>query len=230
MTITVQQILLEIFQVMNIFFPSIPFVFQIRKFFINRSSIGFSRNISLILITSSVLRIFFWFGKYFHWTLLVQSFLLIFTQVFVIEVAIKFSNKKEHLYPWSKIEWDRTLCYLTFLVIFILLLEIISVFFTFQNIIYVESLGTLSSIMEAFLPIPQIYENFKRKSTENLSNVLVGCWILGDSMKTFYYYISKAPIQLLVSGLVQIVLDLVVILQICIYRVNDPLQVSLSSK
>jgi hypothetical protein len=197
----------------------------------NKSSTGFSRNISLILITSCVLRVFFWFGKFFHWTLLAQSILLITTQILVIETAIKYSKSKDsQVAITNNYNLDRTLYYLAFLVIFILFLEIISVFFTFQNIIYVESLGTISSSMEAFLPIPQIYENFKRKSTNNLSNVLIGCWILGDTMKTFYYYVSQAPIQLLVSGLVQIVLDIIVILQICIYRGNDSLKEPLSSK
>ncbi len=129
----------------------------------------------------------------------------------------------------SKFQWDSTLYYLTFIVTLILLLEIISVFFTFQNNIYVEVLGTISSTIEATLPIPQIIENFRRKSTKNLSNTLVGCWILGDSMKTIYFYVSAAPIQLLISGMAQILLDVFVIFQICIYRKLDPAREPLAS-
>ena len=115
-------------------------------------------------------------------------------------------------------EWDHLGWYIIFVIIFSGVLEGLSLIFTFQNKIYVETLGTLSSLLEAALVFPQIIENCRVKSCENLSRTLVGCWVVGDSMKTFYYYISEAPLQLLISGLVQIFLDFIIVLQVIIYR------------
>jgi uncharacterized protein with PQ loop repeat len=83
---------------------------------------------------------------------------------------------------------------------------------------YVETLGTISSFLEAALTFPQIIENCRVKSTQNLSKTLVGCWIVGDSMKTYYFFVSDAPLQLLISGFVQIFLDLIIVFQCIIYR------------
>jgi hypothetical protein len=213
---------------LNITFPSIPYIFQIKKFVDNKSSVGFSRKVSLIIIIGSILRVFFWFGRKFHWTLLAQSCLLILMQLIVIQFAIKYrqgaEDKTKVLLEQGTVNkflnWENILFYIAFLVMVIIILEILSAIFTFQNVYYVETLGTISSILEAALAFPQIIENCRYKSTSNLSNVLVGCWILGDSLKTFYYYNSDAPIQLLISGFVQIFLDLIIVLQVFIYRNN----------
>ncbi len=229
----------EIYQMLNILLPSIPFFFQVRKFHVNQSSVGFSRKLSLTIIMSSILRIFFWFGKRFHWSLLVQSILMSFMQIFVLHTAIKFregNNEDKHKAllgqqnnKFYMLEWDNLGWYILFVIFFSGVLEGLSLIFTFQNMIYVETLGTLSSVLEAALVFPQIIENCRVKSCENLSRTLVGCWIVGDSMKAFYYYISEAPLQLLISGFVQIFLDMIIVCQVIIYRKKKVVEATNSS-
>lgn len=224
----------EAYQIVNITLPSVPFIFQVCKFFKNQSSLGFSRKLSLSIILAHIMRIFFWFGKKFHWSLLAQSVLVLLTQLFVLSVAIKFrggndEEKKttllENKKKFYELEWDNLGYYILFFIGFSLVLEGISLIFTFENKVYVETLGTLSSFLEAALTFPQIFENCRVKSTQNLSKTLVGCWIVGDALKTFYFFVSEAPLQLLISGFVQIFLDIIVVLQCIIYRKRKVMEV-----
>lgn len=51
----------------------------------------------------------------------------------------------------------------------------------------VELTGILSAMVESFLPIPQFWNNYQRKSVESLSFLMIFFWCLGDSVKFFYY-------------------------------------------
>ena len=82
----------EAYQIINITLPSVPFIFQVWKFYENRSSLGFSRKLSLFIILANIMRIFLWVGKRFHWSLLAQSVLVLLTQLFVLSVALKFQS------------------------------------------------------------------------------------------------------------------------------------------
>ena len=54
-------------------------------------------------------------------------------------------------------------------------------------------LGSLSSIIEAGLGLPQVYLNHQRKNTQGLSPILIGLWLWGDFYKSVYYIINFSP-------------------------------------
>ena len=90
-----------------------------------------------------------------------------------------------------------------------------------ENKIYVNFLGSVSSLLEGLMPLAQIYKIYSEKSLGNFSNVLVLSWVLGDSFKAYYYIESKVPIQLVLSAIMQLLLDFTIIFQIFYYRKND---------
>jgi hypothetical protein len=50
-----------------------------------------------------------------------------------------------------------------------------------------DSIGMLSSGIEALLGVPQFWLNFGRKNTCGLSVTLIFMWLFGDMYKMFYY-------------------------------------------
>jgi hypothetical protein len=83
---------------------------------------------------------------------------------------------------------------------------------------YVETVGYVALILESGIGVPQLLQNLKRQSTHGLSFVLIASWLLGDAFKTVYFVITKAPAQFLVCGLIQLVVDIIIIGQIVLYR------------
>jgi hypothetical protein len=221
---SIGSIIYHTYEIINIFSPSIPYFFQIKKFNETQSSVGFSKKVSLLIIISSIWRIFFWFGRRYHYTLLMQSILLVFMQLYVISSAIKYKVKsKENKVDDKSIsdfEWDSLSKYVSFLTAFISIFMLLSNLLTFENQLYVDTLGSLSSITEVALLLPQIFENQKHKSTKNLSNVVVTCWFVGDIIKTYYFLVSEAPSQLFIGGVLQVTLDAIIVAQVFWYRKN----------
>jgi uncharacterized protein with PQ loop repeat len=98
------------------------------------------------------------------------------------------------------------------------MLTFLSQVFTFENAAFVEVLGSLSALVEACLGVPQVVNNYKNKNTDTLSIVMILTWVLGDAFKSFYFYKTDAPLQLLIVGLTQLLVDFVLIGQIYYYN------------
>ena len=78
------------------FAPSLNYLFQARKFNETKSSKGFSIFLCLVTLLSHTLKVFFWFGKKFKFTLLLQSILVINMQLYLIHLCIKYKEFKEN--------------------------------------------------------------------------------------------------------------------------------------
>ncbi|GFH59267.1 hypothetical protein CTEN210_15743 [Chaetoceros tenuissimus] len=52
---------------------------------------------------------------------------------------------------------------------------------------YIATIKVISILLESCLALPQIILNYKRKSTEGLSLVMVLGWVVGDFMKMIYF-------------------------------------------
>lgn len=76
-----------------------------------------------------------------------------------------------------------------------------------ENAYFIGTLGTLSSVVEAMLGIPQFYLNFKKKNTEGLAPVLIMMWLFGDFYKLTYYISFNSPLQLILCSVFQICTD-----------------------
>ena len=89
-----REIMLDLFIT---FGPSLNYLFQVKKFKKTQSSKGFSNDVCLVTVLSHTLKIFFWFGKKFKYTLLIQSILVIIMQLYLIYLVIKFREDANEL-------------------------------------------------------------------------------------------------------------------------------------
>eukprot|EP00761_Pharyngomonas_kirbyi_P002104 gb/GECH01002108.1/.p1 GENE.gb/GECH01002108.1/~~gb/GECH01002108.1/.p1 ORF type:complete len:252 (+),score=52.50 gb/GECH01002108.1/:1-756(+) len=205
-----------------IFGPVTGFLFQYREIVKNQSSKGFSPLVSLILVTSNILRIFFWFGKRFETVLLWQSVVMVITQMFMAHLCTQYPTPQmkgnrfrdfnlSHF--WS---WEDFTSYMIFVVLFSILLAVITLLFSSLPS-YVEFLGFAALMTEACLGIPQVLQNQKRKNTEGLSLVLIMTWVVGDAFKTLYFVSRSAPFQFLACGVTQLSVDFMIIAQIAFF-------------
>lgn len=237
-------ILIDIFMVIG---PSLGYLIQSLKFKKTKSSKGFSKSICLIVYLSQILRVFFWIGKPFKITLLYQSILIICFQVYLIYLWILYHDIKpknninknnqvndkkeiiEYIIDWSdtispnKIwNWTSTIEYYKFMLFIILILLIICGVVGIHNPILVNIMGTISFITEASTLLPQIVVSCKKKNASNLSMTMVALWSLGECCKLIYNILYKTPIQMILSGAVQIFLDFFCLFQIICYRNSNP--------
>ena len=237
-------ILIDIFMVIG---PSLGYLIQSLKFKKTKSSKGFSKSICLIVYLSQILRVFFWIGKPFKITLLYQSILIIIFQVYLIYLWILYHDIKpknninknnqvndkkeiiEYIIDWSdtispnKIwNWTSTIEYYKFMLFIILILLLICGVVGIHNPILVNIIGTISVISEASTLLPQIVVSCKKKNASNLSMTMVALWSLGECCKLIYNILYKTPIQMILSGAVQIFLDFFCLFQIICYRNSNP--------
>ena len=77
------------------FGPAVNYIFQAMKFCKTKSSIGFSNYLCLVTMMAHTTKIFFWFGKRYVSTLLVQSILVILIQLYIIYLSVKYKKKTE---------------------------------------------------------------------------------------------------------------------------------------
>lgn len=86
---------MKVFNVLMVISPNIGFTAQILKFRKSKSSEGFSKLLSLTILTSNILRIYFWIGKRFAIPLLLQSIISLFMQLTLISQCLKYSNIRQ---------------------------------------------------------------------------------------------------------------------------------------
>ncbi|XP_043937173.1 solute carrier family 66 member 2-like isoform X2 [Protopterus annectens] len=203
--------------------PYIPQYLQIKR---TANAEGFSTRVCLILLIANILRIFFWFGKFFELTLLMQSFVMITAMLALLhlccttQAANKVSTKRhfltdfdlQYFWNWSHFE-DYVLCCLCFTVLctFITYLFIESKFF-------IEGVGLIAILTEAMLGVPQLLQNFHYQSTKGMSVKMVILWTAGDIFKTGYFIINETPVQFWLCGSLQIFIDVAILLQVLLYR------------
>jgi uncharacterized protein with PQ loop repeat len=114
-------------------------------------------------------------------------------------------------------KWKVEIEYYKFMFFIIIMLIILCEIFQ-KNKIFFHLIGILSAIFESLTCMPQVIENCKTKNTQNVSFSMIFCWFLGDSFRLYYNIKFKAPIQMIAAISFQVTLDLIVCLQIAIYR------------
>jgi len=85
-------------------------------------------------------------------------------------------------------------------------------------VLYVELIGFLSLAIEATLGVPQLVKNYKNKSTEGLSIALILSWFVGDAFKTVYFISTRSPLQFIMCGALQLLVDCAILFQINKYK------------
>lgn len=114
-------------------------------------------------------------------------------------------------------DWDNFLSYIKFLFIFTLALSALT-YLLLDNHLYVESLGFVAVFTESMLGMPQMIRNHVKKSTRGMSVEMVVMWLSGDLFKTLYFIIRKAPVQFIVCGSIQVIVDILILAQVLWYK------------
>ncbi|RIA87279.1 hypothetical protein C1645_684407, partial [Glomus cerebriforme] len=63
--------------------------------------------------------------------------------------------------------------------------------------------------IESTVPMPQALQNFKI----NPPMILFKTWFFGDAFKTFYYTYTEASLQFILCGIVQLLVDSIIMVQ-----------------
>ncbi|CAF0774640.1 unnamed protein product [Rotaria sordida] len=232
-------------QAFIIFGGVIPYIPQYLVIHRTRNAEGFSSYVCLTLLIANIIRIEFWFGKHFEIPLLLQSIVMIFCMLIMLELRTRvhsqtirrnsttdtstsmscsreqltddMSDKKFTDFQIDYFwQWTTFSSYLEFLFVFTVILSIIT-WVLHKNLVYVETIGFLAVFCEALLGVPQFVRNLRAKSTEGMSAQMVIFWTAGDIFKTVYFIVRKAPKQFWFCGILQISIDVAILIQVLVY-------------
>ncbi|XP_034540563.1 solute carrier family 66 member 2 isoform X1 [Notolabrus celidotus] len=208
-----------------VFGGALPYVPQYQEIQRSNNSEGFSTRVCLVLLVANILRIFFWIGKQFELTLLLQSVVMILTMFAMLHLCCTVQNTnrvstKQHRlsdldirYFWK---WSAFEDYLLFCFGFTVLCAVVTLLLL-DSAVFVETLGSLAVMFEAMLGLPQLLQNFENRSTKGMSVKMVMLWTAGDVFKTTYFVMNESPTQFAVCGSVQILIDVAILLQVLFY-------------
>ncbi|XP_025853573.2 solute carrier family 66 member 2 isoform X2 [Vulpes vulpes] len=178
----------------------VPYIPQYRDIRRTQNAEGFSTYVCLVLLVANILRILFWFGRHFESPLLWQSIVMILTMLLMLKLCTEVrvtnelnvkrrffaaaDNKDEevkvpprrlyldfdphHFWHWSSFG-DYVQCVLAFTGVagYVTYLSI-------DSALFVETLGFLAVLTEAMLGVPQLYRNYRHKSTEGMRTEVLG--------------------------------------------------------
>ncbi|CAO3644277.1 unnamed protein product [Cunninghamella echinulata] len=228
-----------------VFAPVLGYIDQYRIIYQSKTSEGFNPKACGILLIANILRIFFWFGKRFDKTLLFQSIVMIVSQLILLEIVIRYrpiettsllynddssSTTSSATYdgdidhPWVRAwhkrktfwNWPDFMDYLNFLLAFTTGCAVL--FICLHQVPYLfDIIGIISLGIESTLPFPQCISNFKNRSIEGFSLLVLLSWFIGDSFKVFYYIFTSAPFQFIICGIIQLTIDILIVLECIIF-------------
>ncbi|KAF7653644.1 hypothetical protein LDENG_00080440 [Lucifuga dentata] len=75
-----------------VFGGALPYMPQYQEIQRSSNTEGFSTRVCLVLLIANILRIFFWIGKQFELTLLLQSVVMIFTMFAMLHLCCTVQN------------------------------------------------------------------------------------------------------------------------------------------
>ncbi|RUP48826.1 PQ loop repeat-domain-containing protein [Jimgerdemannia flammicorona] len=244
-----------VLQVLMVIGPITGYVDQYRVVNKFKSSQGFSIETCGVLLVANIVRIFFWLGKRFDTTLLFQSILMIAVQLVLLEIVVRYrpaivslpvhivrtetdgaSTDSDGSSGLTQVPeplptfwyWPRYVDYLAFLGGLTAVLVVLYMLLGGLDL-FTELLGVVSLGIESTLPIPQCLANYRNKSVEGFSHLLLALWILGDSFKFFYFLWTGSPLQFTFCGAFQLSIDFVILAQFIYYspslRLDFPVEV-----
>lgn len=207
--------------------PLVGYIHQYMKIKTLKSTEGFSKFISFILIMAFIIRIFFWFGDHFEYTILLNALLGLIMQLVLLQICVKYDQKLQKNTNITRFfdlkqfwNWPFFYDYFFFVALIAVLISFLSNFIGYDNKLYIFTLGVITSMIEALLDIPQIYELYISKNPHTISYLLIFGWLCGDIFKVYYYCSRNTPIQLIVCAIFQLSTDFIVVYQIWYYRQN----------
>ncbi|KAI1423006.1 hypothetical protein F5Y12DRAFT_716786 [Xylaria sp. FL1777] len=209
-----------------------------------KSSAGFSLDIPLIMLVASM--IFYYPGAKYDVALLVQSFCNIFMQAILLKIAldhrpasssrggdaaVPFAGSQDgHLglrRPYKFWQWRSSKPYWQFLLYLFVTLSVLELLIAPFNSIYPTYsvlIGYIGLSVEATLPLPQLYANAQSKSCKGFRFSVLASWIVGDSMKMFWFFTAttEIPLAFKLCGVFQAICDALIGVQYFIYGNQAP--------
>ncbi|KAI0490901.1 hypothetical protein F4859DRAFT_459645 [Xylaria cf. heliscus] len=211
-----------------------------------KSSAGFSLDIPLIMLVASIFRIFYYPGSKYDVALLIQSFCNVFMQLILLKIAldnrptsssrggdaaIPFAGSQDGLSglrrPYNFWRWRSSKPYWQFLLglsIALTALELLLAPFESIYPAYSALTGYIGLSVEATLPLPQLYANAQSKSCKGFRFSVLASWIVGDSMKMFWFFTAttEIPVAFKLCGVFQAICDGLIGVQYFIYGNRGP--------
>lgn len=203
--------------------PITSYADQIYSIHKTRSSAGFSMDIPLIMLVASILKVYYWFGAHFSFSLLVQALLMITVHLLLLHVAL---NNRPPLptqpfahastpspRPYNFWQWRSTRPYWSFLTYFTIVLLVLHFMLSPTGLFipYTDFLGYIALAIEATLPLPQLLSNYRRKGCKGFRPSVIVNWIIGDTFKMWFFFASAAgevPWAFKACGVFQALCDL----------------------
>ena len=187
-------------------------------------SVGFSTGVCFVLLVSNIARVFYWYCVQFETPLLVQSVVMIGTQLLLLQRCVEHPHRElpdrvvslrdlklRDVWRWTAFE-----DYVHFLTLVSMGLALVTLVLE-PYFLYREALGYVALVLEAGLAVPQCVSNARRRSTVGLSTWMVIGWAAGDAFKVLYSLLRKAPLPFFVCGCLQLAVDFIIAGQIVLY-------------
>ncbi|KAI9828409.1 MAG: hypothetical protein M1832_002837 [Thelocarpon impressellum] len=212
--------------------PFTSYADQIWAIHRTRSSAGFSLDIPLIMLVSSILRSYYWLGAHFDTSLLAQALNMIAVQLVLLRIALDHRPPPSHKggadavpfanahgpdapvqRPYQFWQWRSPKPYWEFLLYLTSSLFILHLLLSHLPA-YIALLGFLALGTEATLPLPQLAANQRARSCRGFRFSVLASWILGDVMKMLFFFLaagdgaSTIPWSFKLCGLFQFACDL----------------------
>ncbi|KZT39396.1 hypothetical protein SISSUDRAFT_1070555 [Sistotremastrum suecicum HHB10207 ss-3] len=207
--------------------PALVYADQGISIYRKKDSTGFSRDVCAILLISNITRCFFWLGRRFEFPLLMQSVLLILSQLALLHICLLYrptlspEDLGNSTRPFKFWQWTTYGQYIEFLAAQILCLTIVFLIFSRFDV-FISILGFAALGLESTLPIPQLISNFKNKSLYGFrSSTLIG-WVGGDTFKTVYFFLQDSPLPFKVCAIFQLSIDCSIVVQRFMYGDTPP--------
>ena len=225
LAIIIETIIHYLLDIGFVILPLVGYIHQYMKIKILKSTEGFSKYVSFILIMAFIIRIFFWFGDHFEYTILLNAIFGLIMQLILLQICVKYDKRLQKNTKITRLlnlkefwNWPFFYDYFFFVALISVSISFLSSYIGYDNKIYVFILGLITSMIEALLDIPQIYELYISKNPYTISYLLIFGWLCGDIFKVYYYCRRNTPIQLIICAIFQLSTDFVVVYQIWYYK------------
>src|ERR1700722_5570665 len=99
-------ILERLFDIIMIFGPSLGYIPQYYEIAHTKNTHAFSILVSFILLIANILRIFFWIYEKFDVVLVLQSIVMIMTQLILLELIVRLKAKEREERGMRRVGWS----------------------------------------------------------------------------------------------------------------------------
>lgn len=147
--------------------PFLAYIPQYRLIKRNNSTGSFSKLVCFFILLGSVSKIVFFFGEAYRITIFAQSIINVGLQVALLTAFYSIKEHKNKISETS-LKSDNEIVSSTLSKSLALTFTMIVLFFYLDNEILTQIIGSLAAILEAVVALPQLLNNYRKKSVKSL--------------------------------------------------------------